>query len=328
VSVPRIAAFAREAKGAKAPKRAIQGQATRLSRTVHGLDYDPVNDEIVAPVYEAGAVLIYRGESDGAAPPARIIQGDKTMLIGPQTAAFDTVHNEILVGDASSGTVMVYDRLADGNVAPKRVIRGPSTGLREITGIAADPKRNLIVVVNMGATPEQHGVFIFNRLDSGNVAPKAIIGGKEAGISHARQVVVDSDRGKIYVAVQGTNFRAVRPYVETAPRPDTTWEDVIDTNGRNRSQPSWSDNSGGFIGVWDINDRGDVPPRAVIKGGNTQLNGCGGVAISPKEGLVIAVGANMYTTYVVPQLFTAEFWTSAKPGTIVVDPTKVSTSSN
>ena len=328
MSVPRIAAFAREANGAKAPKRAIQGQATRLSRTVHGLDYDPVNDEIVAPVYEAGAVLIYKGESNGAAPPVRIIQGNKTMLIGPQTAAFDTVHNEILVGDASSGTVMVYDRMANGNVAPKRVIHGPATGLREITGIAADPKRNLIVVVNMGATPEQHGVFIFNRMDSGNVSPKAIIGGQDAAISHARQVVVDSDRGKIYVAVQGTNFRAVRPYVETAPRPDTTWEDVIDTNGRNISRPFWSENSNGFIGVWDINDKGNVPPRAVIKGENTQLNGCGGVAISPKEGLVIAVGSNLYTTYVVPQLFTDNFWATLKPGTVIVDPKQIDSSAN
>ena len=320
MSVPRIAAFAREANGAKAPKRAIQGQATLLSRTVHGLDYDPVNDEIVAPVYEAGAILIYKGESNGASAPVRVVQGDKTMLIGPQTAAIDNVHNEILVGDASSGTVMVYDRLANGNVPPKRIIHGPRTGLREITGIAADPKRNLIVVVNMGATPEQHGVFIWNRMDQGDVPPKAIIGGKEAGISHARQVVVDSDRGKIYVAVQGTTFRAVRPYVETAPRPDTTWEDVIDTNNRNERRPSWSNDNGGFIGIWDINDKGDIPPRAVIKGDLTHVNGCGGVAISPKEGLVIGVGQNMYATYVVPQLFTDEFWKTAKPGTIIIDP--------
>ena len=312
MSVPRIAAFAREATGAKAPVRAIQGQATRLSRTVHGLDYDPLNDEIIAPVYEAGAVLVYDGGAAGAAPPKRLIQGDKTMLLGPQTASVDPVHNEILVGDASSGSILIYDRLANGNVAPKRIIRGPKTGLREITGIAADPKRNLILVVNMGATHDQHGVFIFNRLDQGDVPPRAIIGGSEAGISHARQIVVDSDRGKIYVAVQGTNFRGVRPYLEVEPRPDTTWADVNDDAGRDRSKPSWSENSGGFIGIWDITDHGNVPPRAVIKGDLTKLNGCGGVAINAKEGLVIGVGQNMYTTYSLPQLFTDEFWAAQK----------------
>lgn len=323
MSVPRIAAFAREANGAKAPKRAIAGQATKLSRTVHGLDYDAVHDEIVAPIYEAGGILIYRGDSDGAAAPVRVIQGNKTMLIGPQTAAFDVLHDEILVGDASSGSIMIWDRLANGNVAPKRVIHGPKTGLREITGIAADPKRNLIVVVNMGATHDEHGVFIFNRLDHGDVAPKQIIGGQETGISHARQVVVDSERGKIYVAVQGTNFRAVRPYVETKPRPDTTWNDFLDTSGRDRSQPSWSDNAQGFIGVWDIHDNGNVPPRVVIKGGNTTLGGCGGVAIDSKSGLVIGVGTNMYATFEVPQLFTDKFWVNAKQGTVVIDPAEL-----
>ena len=245
------------------------------------------------------------------------------MLIGPQTAAFDTVHNEILVGDASSGSVMVWDRLANGNVAPKRVIHGPRTGLREITGIAADPQRNLIVVVNMGATHDDHGVFIFNRLDNGDVAPRAIIGGKETGISHARQVMVDYARGKIYVAVQGTNFRGVRPYVEAGLRPDTTWDDVIDTSGRDKSQPDWADNSGGFIGVWNITDHGDVPPRLVIKGSNTKLGGCGGVAIDPKSGIVIGVGTNMYSSFYLPQLFTNSFWANAKPGTIIVDAAKL-----
>lgn len=275
---------------------------------MHGLDYDAVNDEIIAPVFEAGAVLVYRGGANGAEAPVRLIQGTKTLLLGPQTASVDPIHNEILVGDPSSGSILIYDRLANGNVAPKRVIRGPATGLREVTGIAADPKRNLIVAVNMGATKEEHGLYIFNRLDNGNVAPKAIIAGQEAGISHARQVVVDSERGKIYVAVQGTNFRGVRPYVEDHPRPDTTWSEVLDERGRDRSKPSWSDDSRGYIGVWDIADHGNVPPRAVIKGPNTRLNGCGGVAFDAKDGIIIGVGQNMYTTYLVPQFFTDQFW--------------------
>ena len=312
MSVPRIAAFAREANGAIAPRRAIQGQATKLSRTVHGLDYDAVNDEIIAPVYEAGAILVYNGGANGAEAPKRLIQGDKTMLLGPQTASVDPVHGEILVGDASSGSILIYDRLANGNVAPKRIIHGEATGLREITGIAADPKRNLILVVNMGATREEHGVFIFNRLDKGNVAPKAIIAGEEAGISHARQLIVDSERGKIYVAVQGTSFRGVRPYVEANPRKDTTWGDVLDERGRDKSKPSWSDDSRGFIGVWDINDHGNVPPRAVIKGPNTKLTGCGGVAFDTKGGIIIGVGNNMYTTYLIPQFFEDSFWQKKK----------------
>ncbi len=318
MSVPRIAAFARWASGPQKPTRAIQGQNTKLSRTIHGLDYDAVNDELIAPVFEAGAILIFRGGANGAEAPIRVIQGDKTKLLGPQTASVDPVNNEILVGDASSGSILIYDRMANGNVAPKRIIRGPNTGLREITGIAADPKRNLLMVVNMGATKDEHGVYIFNRTDQGDVAPKAIIAGPEAGISHARQITVDSERGKIYVAVQGQNFRGVYPYKDGLPRPDTTWEDVVDARGKDKSRASWSEDSRGFIGVWDINDNGNVAPRAVVKGFNTKMSGCGGVAIDPKEGIVIGVGNNMYTTYLVPDFFTDSFWApkkvaSAKP---------------
>ena len=278
------------------------------------MDYDAVNDEIIAPVFEAGAILVFRGGANGPEPPVRVIQGDKTKLLGPQTAAVDTVDDEILVGDASSGSILIYDRTANGNVAPKRIIRGPNTGLRELTGITADPKRNLLLVVNMGATRDEHGVYIFNRTDVGDVAPKAIIAGPEAGISHARQITVDSDRGKIYVAVQGTTFRGVYPYKDGLPRPDTTWEDVVDSRGRDRRRPSWSTDDRGFIGVWDINDHGNVAPRAVIKGFNTKLSGCGGVAIDPADGIVIGVGNNMYTSYLVPQFFTDSFWEGKTQG--------------
>jgi DNA-binding beta-propeller fold protein YncE len=295
-------------KNAK-PVRKIEGQKTLLGRTMHGITYDEIHDEFTVPQQFAQAIMTFAGGANGEVAPLRVIQGSRTRLEAPDRVAVDAVNNEIYVPE---GALLVYDRMANGNVAPKRIIRGPKTGLREITGIAADPKRNLILAVNMGATHEEHGVFIFNRMDNGDVAPKAVIGGKDAGISHARQIVVDSERGKIYVAVQGTNFRGVRPYVEVLPRPDTTWGDVMDDRGRDRSQPSWSDDSRGFIGVWDINDHGNVPPRAVIKGPNTKLTGCGGVAIDPTAGIIIGVGQNMYTTYLLPQFFTDTFWAQQK----------------
>jgi DNA-binding beta-propeller fold protein YncE len=236
------------------------------------------------------------------------------MLLGPQTAAVDPQNNEILVGDPSSGSILVYARDANGNVPPKRILRGPKTGLREVVGVAVDPKRNLLLAINMGATHDEHGVFIFNRTDSGDVAPRAVIGGSETGIAHVRQLVVDSERGKIYVAVIGTNYHAERPYVENTPRKDYSWDDRKDDSAKNRNKPTWSDDTHGFIGVWDINDHGNVPPRAAIKGVNSHISACGGIAIDPKEGLIIGVGNNMYTVHLLPQFFTPQFW-DRKPKT-------------
>ena len=291
-----------------APTRAIQGQATKLSRTIHGLDYDPVNDEIVAPVYEGGAILVFRGGADGAEAPIRVIQGDRTMMLGPQTATVDPVNDELYVGDPSSGSILVYARDANGNVPPKRVLRGPKTGLRLVLGIAIDTKRNLLVVSNHALVVKSdiaRGIYIFNRTDSGDVAPQRVITGVETGIGRSRQIVLDSERGKIYLGVMSTNFAAGRPYIEDQPRKDLIWDRVEKVDSR---KPSWSTDTHGFVGVWDINDHGNVAPRAVIKGFSTGLETCFGVDIDPKEGLIMAVGRQMYTTYLVPQFFTEGFW--------------------
>ena len=51
--------FARLANGNVAPTRVIEGQGTSLSRTMHGVAYDEVNDEISIPVALGGAVLVF-----------------------------------------------------------------------------------------------------------------------------------------------------------------------------------------------------------------------------------------------------------------------------
>ena len=89
--------FARLANGIVAPKRVIEGQTTNLSRTMHGIAYDAIHDEIVIPVALSGALLVFRGDAKGEAPPIRTIQGTRTHLVRPQTVAVDPVNNEILV---------------------------------------------------------------------------------------------------------------------------------------------------------------------------------------------------------------------------------------
>lgn len=311
VSVPRIAAFNRLASGAIAPLRAIQGQATKLSRTIHGLDYDKVHDELVAPVYEGGAVLVFRGGATGEEAPIRAIQGKQTKLLGPQTAAFDTVNDEIVVGDPSSGSVLVYPRTATGDVAPRRILRGDKTKLRDVVGVAIDTARNLLVVSNRGLTKDTTGIFVFGRTDEGDVAPRSIIAGSETGIGRSRQVVVDSERGKIYLGVQATNYHAARPYQNTMPRPGYQWSERKDDSSTNRNIPSWTGDARGFVGVWDIADNGNVAPRAVIKGSLSRIIDCGGIAIEPSEGLIISADggrSNMYHVFLVPQFFTKDFW--------------------
>ena len=197
VSVPRISAFARTASGNVAPDRTIEGQQTHLSRTMHGLAFDAVHDEIIVPVALSGAVLVFKGEARGNEMPVRIIQGSHTGLIRPQTVEVDPVNGEIVAADSSSRAILVFDRLANGDVAPKRKIGGLKTDFRDIVGVAVDPVANVIIAANRSAGGP-NGLYMFDRLADGDVAPIRHIGGINTGVlGRFRQLKVDSERGMI-----------------------------------------------------------------------------------------------------------------------------------
>jgi hypothetical protein len=312
--VPRISAFARLANGNVAPDRIIEGQETNLSRTMHGLAYDPVHDEIIVPVALSGAILVFRGGAMGNEPPVRVIQGPDTGLIRPHTANVDPESGEILAGDPSARGVLVFDRLANGNAKPKRVISGPKTQFREIVGVASDTKNNAIVVASR-APGGPNGIFIFNRLDQGDVAPKRTISGPMTGVlGRFRQLSVDPERGKIYLAVQA--FRSQQPTPQKAAdlyTNEASLKKLRDAQGQERGEVGQRAGGvkiprlleAGFIGVWNIDDNGDVPPRMIIRGPETRSVGFAGVAFNPAKGEVYGVSGNLngFLTYLVPQFF-------------------------
>src|ERR1700758_2435481 len=211
---------------------------------MHGIAADAVHDESIVPVHLAGAVLVFRAGASGEEAPIRIIQGPHTRILRPETVNVDVKNNEIVVGEDVGQDVMFFPRDANGDVAPLRTIRGPKTGLDEVRGVSVDPVHNLLVVASRSGKGTT-GVYIFNRTDDGNVAPRAVIAGPRSGILRVRQVDVDPERGKIYVAVKN-NLESYK-FDAVAPSP-------------------WNPEKPGFIGVWNIDDNGDVPPRGIIKG--------------------------------------------------------------
>jgi hypothetical protein len=250
---------------------------------MHGIAYDAVHDEIIVPVHLAGAVLVFRGAAQGEEGPVRVLQGPRTQILRPETVAVDVPHGEIVVGEDGGKDILVFRRDAQGDAEPLRVIRGPKTGLEEVRGVAVDPVRNLIVVSSYSRKGTT-GLFIFNRTDAGDVAPKAIIAGPKTGIVRIRQIEVNSEQGKIFVAVK--NNTESYQFDAASPSP-------------------WDPRELGFIGVWDISDTGDVPPRAVIKGPASGIVWPAGVALNPKNREVYAIDSvrNGMSTFSVPEFF-------------------------
>ena len=253
---------------------------------MHGIFYDRVHDEIVVPVALGAAVLTLPGGATGGDPPLRVLQGPKTGLVQPDTLYVDVAHDELVV-ESGDDAVLVFPRTAHGDVAPIRRIGGPKTHINNIFGLTVDATRDLIIVANRiesGGRESNDGILIFNRMDNGDVAPKAIIAGPRTGIIKIRQIVADEARGQIFVTVKN-NFEAYDP-AATRPSP-------------------WDPGKTGFIGVWRITDTGDVPPRGVIKGPASGLVWPAGVAINPANHEVYTVDSvsNALVTFKMPEFF-------------------------
>ena len=253
---------------------------------MHGIFYDPMHDEIVVPVALGGAVLTLPGGADGGDPPTRVLQGARTGLVQPDTLYVDLVHDEMVV-ESGDDAVLVFPRTAAGDVAPIRRIGGPKTHINNIYGLTVDAARDLIIVANRaesGGRQSNDSILIFDRTANGDVAPKATIGGPHTGIIKIRQVVADQARGQIFVTVKN-NFEA---YNVADPRPSP-----------------WDPTKTGFIGVWSIDDNGDVPPRGVIKGPASGLVWPAGVAINPARHEVYTIDSvsNALFTFKTPELF-------------------------
>jgi DNA-binding beta-propeller fold protein YncE len=264
----------------------IAGQTARVSRTMHGLYYDAQHDEIIVPVALGGAILTLAGGANGGDPPVRVIQGSKTGLVQPDTLSVDVPHDEI-VADSGNDSVVIFPRAGSGDIEPIRRIGGPKTHISNLYGITVDPVHDLIIVgnrVDTGGRTSQDAILIFNRTDTGDVAPRATISGPHTGIIKIRQVVVDPERSQIFATIKN-NFENYE-FGEERPTP-------------------WNPDKIGFIGVWNITDNGDVPPRGVIKGPATGLVWPAGVAINPANHEVYTIDSvsNALFMFRVPELF-------------------------
>jgi hypothetical protein len=270
VAHPQIATFARLANANDKPVRKIEGQKTLLGRTMHSIMYDEIHDEFTVPQPFAQAILTFRGGANGEEAPIRVIQGLKTQLIEPERLTTDPINNEILVPQPQSNSILVFPRTANGDVAPIRILKGPDTGLGgEALGV--DAVHNLLIAA--GAGSDGLRMRIFSRTAQGNVKPLRVIGGPKSKFARiGGPFAVYAPKGWIIATVRGPGQIA-------------------------------SDQA--FMGIWSVEDNGDVPPRWTIGGPNGVFKMPRGVAIDEKNKSIIASDKrlNAVLTFYFPEAF-------------------------
>jgi hypothetical protein len=191
VAHPQVAAFARLANGGAKPTRAVAGQNTQFTRTIHDMAYDPVRDEWLVPQFFAFAILTFRGDSDGNVPPVRKIFGPSTQLKNPQALALDWIHGEIFVPQGDR--VLVFPRDANGDTAPIRIL-GSEESPVDAGRLTVDPIHDLLI----GSAGD--GLKIYRRSASGNEKPLRVItheSAKEVGL-----LTTNPQSGMIFGAVR------------------------------------------------------------------------------------------------------------------------------
>ena len=276
MAFPQIATFARLANSSELPKRVIAGQATKLSRAMHDIQHDAVNDEIIIANVFAQAILVYRGSVNGEEPPIRVLQGPRTQLQSPDFGVdVDPVNNEMYVAEADA--ILVFSRTANGDVAPIRVIRGPNTQINKgARALSVDPVNNVLV---LSSEVDHRGrILIFDRTAQGNVAPRAVIEGPQTGLrAHINPWRVYPPKGLIVTSLSG--------------------------GGRNDpEQEEGQRSTGSSIAVWSIKDNGDVPPLLALGGSKSHVQGAR-IALNPKAKEVIIGGGTSIRTYYFPEVF-------------------------
>ncbi len=284
------------ANGTAGPERVIGGQKSKLVRYSHGVVYDPIHDEIFATEPETSAIVVFRGGANGEEAPIRMIQGSKTRMHGPWGIALDLKHDEVYAADFTGSQIVVYPRGANGNVAPLRAIGGRKTLLHHTPTVAVDIDNDLLVTatrapMSLVQNEKPGGLLVFNRTDNGDVAPRGVIRGPKTGMYFPFHVAVH--QGHIFATITNLHRKPVYDDAGFACRPGVT-------------EPApwiWT-HPPGFVAVWRETDNGDVPPRGIIRGGDSGLYGPTGLSIDPKDGEVsVTDQRNQIYTFIVPQLF-------------------------
>ena len=257
-------------------------------------------------------IAVFARLADGNDARIRAIEGQATLLGRTMHAiAYDPVHDEILVPQQFGQGVLVFRGSASGEESPVRVLRGPKTKLIALDRLAVDPVNDEIIV------PEGKDVLVFPRTANGDVAPIRVLSGPDTRIGAARSVVVDPTRNLLIVAATPPGGRRGGERVNellifdreasgnTKPKRvitgvKSTWNIAVypERGLLFAVQP-------GYVGVWNVDDNGRVPPRLTIGGPDGALEDPRGVSIDPKNRTVMVSDKqlNAVLTFEVPDLF-------------------------
>ena len=236
--------------------------------------YNEVRDEIVVPQFMTFAILTFAGGANGNVAPIRKIFGPDTQIKNNDAVSVDAVNNEYYVPQ-DDNRLLVFDGLANGNVKPKRILITDDPDPNRVT---IDTVHNLLIV---SGGPK---IRIYRRQAEGNEKPLRVI---QIPKEYYPKGIDDGDGGgqQNQTALMTINSNRGLVFVNTRIGGRFALED--------------------FIGVWSVFDDGEVYPLYTIGGPGNLLKDVRGIALDPKEKMVIVSDKthNAIFNFHVPEVF-------------------------
>ena len=217
---------------------------------------------------------------------------------------YNPVRDEIIVANPFANAILTFRGGANGQDPPLRVIQGPKTRLTGPQRFGLDVKRGEILIGGDG------GTLVFPVDAHGDVAPTHVIpDGPDDTIEvdTIRDLLVDTAGDSIRVwertgpasvrlrnEIKGPHTGISTPRIAIYPEGNLI---VVGMRGPGVMEPE-----GIFVGAWNLDDSGDIPPRWKIDRGVKKPFA---VALNPehKEVYVTDMRLNGVVTYYFPELF-------------------------
>lgn len=159
--------------GAAFPVRTLTAGATGLDAP-EGLTADLVTGELFVALF-GGQISVFPLSASGGPAPARTLMGAATGAAGPFFLLdADPVARELVTADQGAAQLFVLD---DQSGVVKRTVTGPATQLAHPVSASFDGVHGEIFVGQLDPTNSFQQILVFGAQDSGNQAPKRVLGG-------------------------------------------------------------------------------------------------------------------------------------------------------
>lgn len=227
--------------------------------------------------------------------------------------AYDSVRDELVVTSPLAQTILVFKGDANGEEPPVRAIHGPHTEILG-TGLNGNDKVSIDEVHGEYYLPILDGIAVFDRDADGDTPPKRILKGPNTRIKGITAAAADPVHDRLVVR----SDRALLIFDRNASgnvKPLSTIEgSLVGVGGlphqlRVYGPKGWiiDGTRGGALGVWSINDHGNVAPRwrIPVRQLADKGEGASGIDLDPthKELWVTSGSGNRFMAFYFPEIF-------------------------